>query len=83
MPIYVSGITYMLDDLKPDTDYLVRVASRNPSGLSDWMGPQDFRTHKAAETGSATPSFGPSFTITMFIQLMIIHIVFINDLLHG
>lgn len=74
----------MIEDLLPDTDYLVRVASQNPSGLSDWMGPKDFRTHKAAEPSLATPSLRPSHTIAMyFIQLMIVHILFINDLLHG
>lgn len=44
----ISGITYVIEDLKPDTAYLIRVASLNPSGLSDWMGPKEFRTHAKA-----------------------------------
>lgn len=39
------GITYLISDLKPNTSYLVRVAARNPAGLSDWIGPKEFKTN--------------------------------------
>lgn len=44
--IYI-GITYLINDLTPNTTYYVRVAARNPAGISDWQGPTEFRTHPA------------------------------------
>jgi hypothetical protein len=40
----VSNMTYMLVDLKPNTTYLVRVASLNRVGLSDWTEIKQFTT---------------------------------------
>lgn len=40
-----QGVTYFINNLSPNTTYLVRVASINPAGLSDWMGPTEFTTY--------------------------------------
>lgn len=77
---HVLGITYVIEDLIPDTAYLIRVASLNPSGLSDWMGPKEFRTHIAAvpTTGSTATSIGifPNTISFYFIHLMLVGIVY-------
>lgn len=41
---FEDEITYLLKDLSADTKYLVRVATRNPAGYSDYTQPQEFRT---------------------------------------
>ncbi|KAG4072544.1 hypothetical protein HA402_004633 [Bradysia odoriphaga] len=41
---FEDGITYLINNLSANTSYLVRVASRNPAGLSDWTGPKEFHT---------------------------------------
>lgn len=45
-------MTYLVNNLSPNTTYLVRVASKNAAGLSDWMGPREFRTHAKAAFGT-------------------------------
>lgn len=56
-------MTYLVNNLSPNTTYYIRVASRNPAGLSEWMGPKEFTTHAkvaygthAEQTKSATQS---------------------------
>lgn len=56
-------MTFLINNLSPNTTYFIRVASRNPAGLSDWMGPKEFTTHAkvaygthAEQTKSATQS---------------------------
>lgn len=39
-----DGVTYLLTPLSADTTYLVRVASRNLAGLSDWSEIKEFTT---------------------------------------
>lgn len=39
-----SGITYLITNLSHGTRYMVRVASINPAGLSDWSAIQEFQT---------------------------------------
>ncbi|CAO1325840.1 unnamed protein product, partial [Diamesa serratosioi] len=39
-----DGVTYLLNPLSHNTTYLVRVASRNLAGLSDWTETQEFTT---------------------------------------
>lgn len=39
-----DGVTYLLTQLQHDTPYLVRVASKNLAGLSDWSEIKEFRT---------------------------------------
>lgn len=46
------GVTYLINDLAANTTYLIRVASFNAAGLSDWMGPKEFRTLAKAESDS-------------------------------
>lgn len=76
----ILGITYVIENLIPDTAYLIRVASLNRSGLSDWMGPKEFRTHIAAvpTTGSkATTLAISSHTIIMcFVHLIFVGIAY-------
>lgn len=39
-----TGITYLINNLASNTSYLLRVASRNPAGLSDWTTPKEITT---------------------------------------
>lgn len=73
--LFILGITYVIEDLKPDTSYLVRVASRNPSGLSDWMGPAEFRTQSSAAptSGAAASSFGFPYSSAMYFVAYIVY----------
>lgn len=38
------GITYLISGLQHGTPYMVRVASRNPAGISDYTITQEFHT---------------------------------------
>lgn len=39
-----DGVTYLLSPLSENTTYMIRVASRNAAGFSDWTGPTAFST---------------------------------------
>lgn len=39
-----DGVTYLLSPLSANTTYMIRVASRNTAGFSDWTGPTPFST---------------------------------------
>lgn len=79
---HVLGITYVIENLAPDTAYLVRVASRNQAGLSDWMGPEEFRTQSGTVATTATGATAPGSVDTLhsnnmcFIHLVIAYIVY-------
>lgn len=67
-----DGVTYLLTNLRHDTFYKMRVASRNLAGLSDWTETKELRTlafqpHRAAENRSN--SLVPSF---LFISLVVL-----------
>ncbi|XP_055709346.1 neural cell adhesion molecule 2 [Phlebotomus papatasi] len=47
-------VTYILKDLNPGTRYIVRVASRNVAGLSDFTDPKEFRTHSHSVINEAS-----------------------------
>lgn len=47
-------VTYILKDLKPGTRYIVRVASRNVAGLSDFTDPKEFSTHSHGVSNEAS-----------------------------
>lgn len=57
---FVLGITYVIENLSPDSTYLVRVASKNQAGLSDWMGPEEFQTQFNTVATKASPPPPPS-----------------------
>lgn len=44
LSLYFCLGTYVIDALQPNTTYLVRVASVNRAGLSDWRGPVRLET---------------------------------------
>lgn len=75
---FVLGITYVIEGLKPDTSYLVRVASRNPSGLSDWMGPAEFMTQpsQAPTTGSIASCNVFSYSNAIFFIHLVAYIIY-------
>ncbi|XP_055641302.1 neural cell adhesion molecule 2-like [Toxorhynchites rutilus septentrionalis] len=59
-----DGVTYLLVHLIPDTKYLIRVASRNAAGLSDWTEVKEFSTHALQPHGfnsGANSGHGDSF----------------------
>lgn len=62
----------MIKDLTANTTYLIRVASFNAAGLSDWVGPEEFRTPEKAEHG--TVSNAPRVH-TASIALQLLHVL--------
>lgn len=52
---YIAGVTYLISNLASNTTYLLRVASKNPAGLSDWTTPLEVKTH-AREPYGLPPS---------------------------
>lgn len=50
-----EGVTYLISNLASNTTYLLRVASKNPAGLSDWTTPLEVKTH-AREPFGLPPS---------------------------
>lgn len=65
-----DGVTYLLNPLSHNTTYLVRVASRNLAGLSDWTEIQEFTTlsnqpHKTSR--SSKLKFTMLFICTTFL----------------
>lgn len=52
---FTDGMTYVIDSLKPNAVYLVRVASKNLAGISDWCGPQNLTTTAKEQTRVSMP----------------------------
>ncbi|KAH8257715.1 hypothetical protein KR038_007887 [Drosophila bunnanda] len=50
---FEEGATFLLTSLEPDTDYLVRAASRNLAGFSDWTRVEKYRTLSLEPRASA------------------------------
>ncbi|XP_017026049.1 igLON family member 5 [Drosophila kikkawai] len=50
---FEEGATFLLTNLEPDTDYLVRAASRNLAGFSDWTRVEKYRTLSLEPRASA------------------------------
>lgn len=63
---------YLIKDLAANTTYLIRVASFNAAGLSDWVGPEEFRTPEKAEHG--TVSYAPRVEAPSIV-LQLIHVL--------
>lgn len=81
-------MTYLINNLSPNTTYWIRVASRNAAGLSDWMGPKEFRTHAKAfgthtSPGTSTAAQFACQNITMriihLLMFYIAHDIFIRN----
>ncbi|KAM7352422.1 factor of interpulse interval [Cochliomyia hominivorax] len=51
---YESGATFLLNNLEANTTYLVRAASRNVAGLSDWTKVEKFRTQFIPQTSASS-----------------------------
>lgn len=69
-----SDNLYELSDLKENTHYLIRIASRNSAGLSDWSRTYEYSTGTHAEIAaifalrsSASEKFLPFRIIVIFI----------------
>lgn len=69
------GVNYLMKDLTPNTTYLIRVASINAAGISDWMGPKEFQTPEKAEHGTISsvsqirqPSIGIHFMYALVVM---------------
>lgn len=71
-----DGMTYVIDSLKPNATYLVRVASKNLAGMSDWCGPQNLTTTAKEQTRVAMPFNGANVnclidsTTTLFLMMI-------------
>lgn len=52
--IFPSGATFLLNNLEANTTYLVRAASRNVAGLSDWTKVEKFRTQFIPQTSASS-----------------------------
>lgn len=48
------GATFLLNNLDANTTYLVRAASRNAAGLSDWTKVEKFRTQFIPQTSASS-----------------------------
>jgi len=44
LSFFFSGATFLLTNLEPDTNYLVRAASRNLAGFSDFTRVEKYKT---------------------------------------
>uniref|UniRef100_A0A1I8MMA3 Uncharacterized protein n=1 Tax=Musca domestica TaxID=7370 RepID=A0A1I8MMA3_MUSDO len=51
---YASGATFLLNNLEENTTYLVRAASRNVAGFSDWTRVEKLRTKYNQTSGSSS-----------------------------
>lgn len=66
-----TGITYLISNLASNTTYMVRVAARNPAGLSDWTGPEEFKTHPKEPLGlPSSASFHGVQTIIVILSIV-------------
>lgn len=50
------GVVYLVPDLEPDTSYLMRVASRNNAGVSEYSPPLSVKTLKESNAATVTAS---------------------------
>lgn len=73
--LLLLGVTYLISDLSPNTTYLIRVASRNPAGLSDWMGPKEFHTHPRAALSDLSHSVSHGVTMIL-IHLILCYVAY-------
>lgn len=71
-----DGMTYVIDSLKPNATYLVRVASKNLAGMSDWCGPQNLTTTAKEQTRLAMPFNGANVNCLIDSTLFMTMIVF-------
>lgn len=73
------GATFLLNNLEANTTYLVRAASRNVAGLSDWTKVEKFRTQFLPQ--SASSSNGATFTHILCFAL--VALILSHDLTFG
>lgn len=66
-----DGVTYLLNPLSHNTTYLVRVASRNLAGLSDWTETQVFTTLSNQPHKTSRSSKLKSTILFIFITLLL------------
>lgn len=73
---FTDGMTYVIDSLKPNATYLVRVASKNLAGMSDWCGPQNLTTTAKEQTRVAMSSNATNTSrmidTVLFVMMMIL-----------
>lgn len=66
------GVTYLVTDLQPNTTYILRVASMNVAGISDWSVFKEFTTlTNAAFKGFAAKNFMNQFLFLATIFLLV------------
>lgn len=69
--MHFTGITYLINNLAANTTYNVRVAAKNPAGLSDWTGPKSFTTGPKSPLGHAPSYAHRTCLINVTLSLMI------------
>ncbi|XP_031634905.1 neural cell adhesion molecule 2-like [Contarinia nasturtii] len=77
---FTEGVTYLINNLSPNTTYLIRVASVNRAGMSEWLGPREFETHAKegfGHTSTSTHSGSQHNVVAMnLIHLLIFYIAY-------
>ena len=68
-----------MSHLQPNTTYIVRVASRNPAGLSDFTTPKEFLTLIMHQLNSKVNSIFNEFTFIILIILTQFTILQLNN----
>ena len=70
-----DGVTYLIVQLRPDTTYMIRVASRNAAGLSDFTEPKEFQTHALVPRYSSSSSLQHSkFMVFLFLVISLLQV---------
>lgn len=72
---FTDGMTYVIDSLKANTTYLVRVASKNLAGMSDWCGPQNLTTTAKEQTRLAMPFNSSNTNCAIDVNLLLLMII--------
>ncbi|XP_055683209.1 neural cell adhesion molecule 1-A-like [Lutzomyia longipalpis] len=68
-----DNFTYLITHLEPHTRYIVRVASRNLAGLSEYTDPKEFSTHSHGISKASTNRLASSLII-FFLNYALCHL---------
>lgn len=58
-----SDVTAIVDQLESNTTYMIRVASRNIAGISDWLGPKKYSTVAKEPLNQNAANFSTKITV--------------------
>lgn len=67
----LSASIYVLENLKNDTPYVLRAASKNAAGYSDYSAEVTKRTEKIISSASTSASFSISSCVALLLFLLV------------